>query len=290
MQIFTEIAPQRRWSLDQRLSRRSIGFVPTMGALHDGHRALIDLACRQTDRVVVSIFVNPTQFGPNEDLQRYPRTFDADERLCREAGVSALFFPTPELMYAPDHSCGVVDPVLTRGLCGPFRPGHFQGVLTVVAKLFNIVQPDLAFFGQKDYQQARLIERMVRDLNFPLEIRIAPTIREPDGLALSSRNRYLSADERRWARCVPETLNIGRHLFEAGIRSIEELQSAMRAHLLKTPQARLEYLEIVDGQTLQPVDPADDSSVVAIALRIGQTRLIDNRVLSGRDSDGLAPR
>jgi pantoate--beta-alanine ligase len=258
-----------------------------MGALHAGHRALIEIARHQADHVVVSIFVNPTQFGPNEDLQKYPRTFAADEALCREAGVDAIFYPTPDLMYAPDHSCYVGDELLSRGLCGPFRPGHFRGVLTVVAKLFNIVSPDVAVFGQKDYQQARLIERMVRDLNFPLRIAIAPTIRELDGLALSSRNRYLSVEERRQAVCVPETLDVGRRLYATGMRSAAELQAGMRQRLSQTPQARLEYLEIVDGRSLQPVNTADEATVTAIALRLGNTRLIDNQILSGRTADEL---
>ena len=287
MDLFSTIDAMRNDSLAFRRKGHRIGFVPTMGALHAGHRALIEMARQQADHVIVSIFVNPTQFGPNEDLQKYPRTFAADEALCREAGVGAIFYPTPDLMYAPDHSCYVGDELLSRGLCGPFRPGHFRGVLTVVSKLFNIVLPDVAIFGQKDYQQARLIERMVRDLNFPLRIVIAPTIREPDGLALSSRNRYLSEEERRQALCVPETLDVGRRLYEAGIRSVAELQAGMRHRLSQTPQARLEYLEIVDGRSLQPVNIADDATVTALALRLGNTRLIDNQILSGRAADAL---
>jgi pantoate--beta-alanine ligase len=289
MDIFPTIDAMQLWSLSRRREGRQIAFVPTMGALHAGHRALIEIASREADCVVVSIFVNPTQFGPQEDLQKYPRTFAHDETLCREAGVEALFYPTPDLMYAPDHSCCVVEELLTRGLCGPFRPGHFKGVLTVVAKLFNIVLPDVAVFGQKDYQQARLIERMVRDLNFPLRIKIAPTIREADGLALSSRNRYLSIEERHLALCVPETLDVGRRLYAAGRRSSAELQAGMHQRLNQTPQARLEYLEIVDGRTLQPVDTADEATVAAIALRLGNTRLIDNQILSGRAADFLPP-
>ncbi len=289
MDFFASINAMQSWSLARRREGRRIGFVPTMGALHTGHRALMEIARREGDLVVVSIFVNPTQFGPTEDLQKYPRTFAADETLCREAGVDAIFYPTPGVMYAPDPSCTVVDETLTRGLCGPFRPGHFTGVLTVVAKLFNIVLPDFAVFGQKDYQQARLIERMVRDLNFPLRIIIAPTVRESDGLALSSRNRYLSAEERQLARCVPETLGVGRRLYEAGIRSAAELQAGMRQRLSQNPQARIEYLEIVDGHTLQPVDSADAATVAALALRIGNTRLIDNQILSGLRADQLPP-
>lgn len=290
MDILTPIDAMQAWSLNRHRESLRISFVPTMGALHAGHRALIDIARREADRVVVSIFVNPTQFGPQEDLEKYPRTFAADEALCQAAGVDGLFYPPPTLMYAPDLSCFVVDETLTRGLCGPFRPGHFRGVLTVVAKLFNIVQPDVAIFGQKDYQQARLIQRMIRDLNFPVRMVIAPTVREPDGLALSSRNRYLSSAERRRALCVPETLGVGRSQYAAGIRSATELQAAMRNRLRQTPEAQLEYLEIVDGWTLQPVETTDDASVAAIALRLGTTRLIDNLILSGRAADHLPPR
>lgn len=289
MDLIATSAAQQEWSRNQRRQGRVIGLVPTMGALHDGHRSLIEIARRQCDRVVVSLFVNPTQFGPTEDLARYPRPFEADADLCRSLGVAALFHPSPEAMYAPDHSCFITDDELTRTLCGPRRPGHFRGVLTVVAKLFNIVLPDLAVFGQKDFQQARLIERMVRDLNFPLRLIVAPTVREADGLALSSRNRYLSEADRLRARCVPESLEVGRSLYASGIRSAARLREGMLRRLAQTPDAHLEYLEIVDGRTLQPVDTADDQTVAAIALKIGSTRLIDNQILSGRPPAPLAP-
>jgi pantoate--beta-alanine ligase len=237
------------------------------------------LARERADVVVVSIFVNPLQFLPGEDLASYPRDFERDERLCREAGVAVVFYPTPEVMYAPDHSVYVEETRLSQGLCGSCRPGHFRGVTTVVAKLFNLVLPDVAVFGQKDAQQARVIQRMVRDLNFPLDIVVGPIVRESDGLAMSSRNRYLSATERKDALCLHRALALAEDLYRRGLRDVRNMREALQSCIAAVPTVKVEFVEFVDDVTLEPVVDIKGPVLVALAARVGTTRLIDNTVI-----------
>ena len=263
-----------------RLQAKTVGFVPTMGALHEGHAALIRAARARSDYVVVSIFVNPTQFGPNEDFAKYPRTLEADRKLCGEAGGDVIFAPRVEEMY-PSNSFTFVDvEALGDHLCGATRPGHFRGVCTVVLKLFNIVRPDVAHFGAKDYQQARIIAQMVRDLNVPVEVAVEPTVREPDGLAMSSRNRYLTPEERAVAPLIRRALEAARAQALAGESDAARLESALRARLGEIPGARVHYARVVDAETLQPVARLDRPAVAAAAVFLGTTRLIDNVVIS----------
>jgi len=251
-----------------------------MGALHEGHLGLIRRALRETDYVVVSIFVNPTQFGPDEDLDRYPRPFAADRRAARDAGAHLLFAPAVSEMY-PEGSATYVDVAgpLTAGLCGRSRPGFLRAVATVVIKLFNQVQPDVAYFGQKDPQQAAVIKRMVRDLDLPVRMVVCPIVRERDGLASSSRNRYLSPEERQQATVLYQALQRAEERFASGAREAGGLKRSMRAVIRKAPDARIDYVEVVDAETLEPVKTIERPALVALAVFIGKTRLIDNTVL-----------
>jgi pantoate--beta-alanine ligase len=254
----------------------SVGFVPTMGALHEGHAELIRTARRECGFVVVSIFVNPTQFGPNEDLAKYPRTLDADRTICTEAGADVIYYPTVDAIYPPGAVTCVEVKELDRYLCGASRPGHFRGVCTVVATLFNQVLPDFAFFGQKDGQQLRIIQRMVRDLAFPVTIRACPTVREADGLAMSSRNRYLNPQERAAAPGIYRALVSIRERILHGEIDVARLESALEADLAAIPGARVDYARIVDDESLQPLSRADRPALAAVAVFLGSTRLIDN--------------
>ncbi|MBN1270595.1 MAG: pantoate--beta-alanine ligase [Kiritimatiellae bacterium] len=279
MRTIRAIEEMQATSRAYRQQGRSIGLVPTMGYLHAGHMSLIQIARERADVVVVSIFVNPTQFGPNEDLATYPRDFERDEDMCREAGVDIVFYPPVEEMYAPDATVAVVEDKYSKILCGASRPGHFRGVLTVVAKLFNIVQPDLAVFGQKDAQQLWLIQRMVRDLNFPVEIVGGEIVREADGLAMSSRNTRLKGQARKDALCLREALDLAEEMHGEGERSARTIKHAMLGYLATVPAAELDYVEIVDWNTLEPVETLKDPALVALAVRVGGVRLIDNTVL-----------
>lgn len=264
-----------------RLQDKRIGFVPTMGYFHEGHLALMRRAREENDFLVVSLFVNPTQFGPDEDYGRYPRDFERDKGLAEEEGVDLLFAPSVEDMYPEGYATYVeVTGRLTSSLCGVSRPGHFRGVTTVVAKLFNIVKPHRAYFGEKDAQQLRVIKRMVMDLNFDIEIVAVPTVREPDGLAMSSRNEYLSPEERKAALVLWRSLNLARSLVEAGERKADRIVSEMRRLIESEPLARIDYVEIVDSETLENVDVIEGEVLVALAVYIGTTRLIDNIVIS----------
>lgn len=254
----------------------SIGLVPTMGYLHEGHQSLIRRAASENDRVVVSVFVNPTQFGPNEDLESYPRDLDRDRAACEEAGARVVFHPTPEEMYYPDRSTTIHVDGITAGLCGASRPGHFDGVCLVVNKLFNLVTPDRAYFGEKDAQQLLVIRRMVRDLNIDVEVVGCPIVRETDGLAKSSRNTYLSDEERSAATVLSRSLAAGRAQIDAGERSSDVVRETILSVLAQEPLASPEYVEIVDTQTVQPTDTITGAILCAIAVRIGATRLIDN--------------
>lgn len=254
----------------------TVGLVPTMGYLHDGHKSLIVKAVEENDRVVVSDFVNPTQFGANEDLSSYPRDIERDAALCEEAGADIIFHPEPEEMYFPD-KCTFVDmDKLTKGLCGKTRPVHFSGVCTVVSKLFNIVTPDRAYFGQKDAQQLAVIKRMVRDLNFDITIVGCPIVREADGLALSSRNTYLNKEERQAALILNKSLTLGKEMIEAGEKNVAKVREAIIKNIETEPLAKVDYVEIVDPENLEPVATIDAPVLVATAVYIGKTRLIDN--------------
>jgi len=257
-----------------------VGLVPTMGALHEGHLSLIRRAREDTDFVVVSIFLNPTQFGPDEDLEEYPRTPEADRAAAEEAGTDLLFAPSTEEMY-PEGFCTYVEVTgqMTARLCGASRPGHFRGVATVVTKLLNQVRPDLAFFGQKDAQQVAVIKRMVRDLDMPVRVVVCPTVRESDGLAMSSRNRYLSPEEREQATVLHKALERAQALFAAGQTETGGLKEAIRAVISQAPAAKVDYVDVVDAETMAPLTVVDRPALVALAVFVGRTRLIDNTVL-----------
>ena len=267
-------------ALALRAQGKRIGFVPTMGNLHEGHLSLVRIARPHADVVVVSLFVNPAQFGPTEDFAAYPRTFDADRALCEQEGVDFLFFPPVAEMYPPGASVSLVENSLSDTLCGASRPGHFNGVCTVVATLFNLVLPHVAVFGEKDAQQLRVIRRMVRDLRFPVDIVPGPTLREPDGLARSSRNQYLTPAQRPQAACLRRALDEAERLFAAGERDPQKIAAALRAVVSQAPDARLDYASIVDDETLQPLaGPISRPALAALAVWIGKPRLIDNTVL-----------
>ena len=257
----------------------SVGLVPTMGYLHEGHRSLIERSVSENDRTVVSVFVNPIQFGPSEDLEAYPRDIQRDMSVVEGAGGDLIFHPEPSEMY-PEHFTSFIDTAeTTELLCGAVRPGHFRGVCTVVGKLFNIVMPERAYFGQKDAQQLATIRRFVRDLNFNVQIVACPIVRESDGLAKSSRNTYLSADERQAALVLSQSLQKGKALIDAGERDAEVVKAAIRACLLTQPLARIDYVEVVDFENIQRVSRISGSTLVAIAVYIGKTRLIDNFIV-----------
>jgi pantoate--beta-alanine ligase len=260
---------------------RSVGLVPTMGALHAGHASLIEAARADDGFVVVSVFVNPTQFGPHEDLTRYPRPFEQDLALCGELGVDLVFAPAPATMYPPGFRTWVEVTGLQDVLEGASRPGHFRGVATVVLKLFNLVQPDRAYFGQKDAQQARVIRQLAHDLNVPVEVIVLPTVREPDGLALSSRNKYLDADQRRRAVVLSRALAEARGQVAAGERDADALRALLTERVAATPGAVLDYAAVVDADTLAPVARLSGPALLALAVRFGATRLIDNVLISG---------
>ncbi|MCX7818607.1 MAG: pantoate--beta-alanine ligase [Kiritimatiellae bacterium] len=280
MEVIRDPAQMQQSALAWRAEGRRIAVVPTMGALHDGHRSLIRLARGRADRLVVTLFVNPTQFGPGEDFARYPRNFERDRAICEADGVDVLFAPDVAAMYAPDHSVWVEETALSRGLCGARRPGHFRGVGTVVVKLFMLTQPHVAVFGEKDAQQLRVVRRIVRDLNLPVEIVAAPTVREPDGLAMSSRNEYLTPDERRQAIALRRALEEAAGRVAAGERDPAVLRAAMDATIRRlAPSAEPDYIEIVDSETLEPVAWVDRPVLAAIAVRFPSARLIDNDLL-----------
>jgi pantoate--beta-alanine ligase len=275
----TTIPDLRSWTRSQRAAGRRIGLVPTMGYLHEGHLALVDEARQRADTVIMTIFVNPLQFGPSEDLARYPRDLPRDRSLAGKRGVDALFVPSVEAMYPAGSEVRVMPGATAERWEGAARPGHFAGVLTVVAKLFHLVQPDLACFGQKDIQQLTLVRRMVRDLDWPIEIVSVPTVREADGLALSSRNAYLDAADRRRAVSLSRALQTAHRAWCEGERRAPAIEQVMRQEL-KQPEIRVEYIALVDPDTFAPVTTVDGRTVVALAARVGGTRLIDNIILA----------
>ena len=275
MKIVETIAEVRAQVKEWRAQGLSVGLVPTMGYLHEGHKSLIDRAVAENDKVVVSVFVNPMQFGVGEDLESYPRDMERDSALCENAGAALIFHPQPEEMYHKDFSSFVDMNTLTKGLCGKTRPIHFRGVCTVVSKLFNIVQPDKAYFGQKDAQQLAIIRKMVQDLNFDIQIVGCPIIREEDGLAKSSRNTYLNTQERSAALCLSRAVRTGQQIIQTGMDA-EQVLAAMRAVIEAEPLAKIDYISMVDALTMQPVERVDRNVLVAMAVYIGKTRLIDN--------------
>ena len=280
MKIFTEPKKLQKWCRARKLAGRKIALVPTMGYLHEGHISLIAKArAKGADEIVVSVFVNPVQFCPGEDYEKYPRDGKADLAKCRAAGATAIFFPTPENMYLPRHSVYVNEEDLSKGLCGARRPGHFRGVCTVVAKLFNLAHPDFAVFGQKDYQQAQIIKRMVRDLNFDLEIVIAPIVRESTGLARSSRNTYLSAKEREMALAISKNLAQLKSGHSSTSGKTRKISLATIASNIKKAGLELDYLSCVDAETLEPRKRPAKGCCVLVAAYCGKTRLIDNVLL-----------
>ena len=279
MQLVTAIADLRAWVRGRRAAAERIALVPTMGALHEGHLALVDEARRRADRVVMSLFVNPLQFGPAEDLTRYPRDLAGDRALAASRGVDVLFAPDTAAMYPSDSEVRVVPGPTADRWEGASRPGHFAGVLTVVAKLFHLVEPDVACFGRKDMQQVVLIRQMVRDLDWPLELAVVPTVREPDGLALSSRNRYLSPDERRDALGLSRALAAAHAAWRGGERKASQIEARMREVLAMSTGVRPEYIAVTEPIALAPVETVDHGTVIALAARVGGTRLIDNIIL-----------
>lgn len=280
MKIAGTVAEVREQVKQWRKEGLTVGLVPTMGFLHEGHKSLIDRAVKENDRVVVSVFVNPTQFGPNEDFESYPRDMDKDSALCEAAGASLIFHPEPSEMYLDGYSTFVDMSTLTGGLCGKTRPIHFRGVCTVVSKLFNIVTPDRAYFGQKDAQQLAVIRHMVRDLNFGIEIVGCPIIREEDGLAKSSRNTYLNAEERAAATILSKALKEGKAVLESGERDAAKVKQIVTDKINSEKLSKIDYVEIVDWNNLEPVEKVMDDVLCAVAVYIGKTRLIDNFIFS----------
>ncbi|MEW5722843.1 MAG: pantoate--beta-alanine ligase [Thermodesulfobacteriota bacterium] len=279
MDLIKEARRMQDWAGEERARGRRIGLAPTMGFLHQGHLSLVEYVRQHCDRVVVSIFVNPMQFGPSEDLAQYPRDLERDLGLLRPLGVDVVFHPEAGDMYPEGFQTRVEVTEVTQELCGAFRPGHFCGVATVVLKLFNLVQPHLAVFGEKDYQQLVTIQRMARDLNLDLEVVGRPTVREPDGLALSSRNMYLKPEERPGALSLYGALNLAREMAAAGERDAAVILKAVRGHIEAKPHTRLQYAQIVHPRTITPVSRLEGEAVLALAVFVGRTRLIDNMLI-----------
>lgn len=278
MRVIRSIKEMTGFSEKIRIKGKAIGFVPTMGALHEGHLSLIRRAHKENDIVVVSIFVNPIQFGPKEDYRRYPRSLKVDARLCSKEGTNAIFCPDAQQMYAGNYRTYVIVEDLSDVLCGRLRPGHFKGVATVVTKLFNIVRPDKAYFGQKDAQQAVIIKKMAEGLNMPVQIKVIPTVREKDGLAMSSRNIYLNKDERQDAAVLYQALTLAKNLIRQGNTGSLAIRSKMRQLINKKKSAKIQYISIVDPQDLLAVYKIRDKVLIALSVCIGKTRLIDNIV------------
>lgn len=280
MRIIRSIKQMFGISQKVKFEGKSVGFVPTMGALHEGHLSLIRKARKDNDIVIVSIFVNPAQFGPKEDFKKYPRELKEDCRLCRKEGVDIIFYPQVKEIYPQGYRTYIEVKDLSNVLCGKFRPGHFRGVATVVTKLFNIVGADIAYFGQKDAQQAIIIKRMVSDLNIPIKIKVMSTVREIDGLAMSSRNAYLSQEERKDAVVLSEALNLARNLIRRGKKNSSKIIRQMKQLINKKKNAKVQYISIVDLENLKPIEIIKGKVLIALAVWIGKTRLIDNIIIN----------
>lgn len=280
MKIITSPSEMQAYSNKARMEGKIIGFVPTMGFLHEGHLSLMRRCRSENDICVVSIFVNPTQFGPNEDYERYPRDLERDSKMSEEVGVDIIFHPSVEDMYPKGYATFVNVERLTEKMCGLSRPGHFRGVTTVVTKLFNLVKPHRAYFGQKDAQQAIVIKRMVQDLNMDIEIIVMPTVREKDGLAMSSRNKYLNEEERKSALVLSRSLFTAEEMIRSGVRNASDIYKAIKEMIEREPLARIDYISIVDAETLEDVSEIRTNTLIALAVFIGQTRLIDNIVVN----------
>jgi pantoate--beta-alanine ligase len=278
MQIFKTIKEMKEFSSQARRAGKTIAFVPTMGFFHEGHLSLMREGRKRGDLLIISLFVNPTQFGPNEDLKNYPRDFERDKKMAEEVGVNILFAPEGSDMYPPNHQTIVRVEKVTRNLCGRSRPTHFQGVTTVVLMLFEIVMPHVAIFGEKDYQQLATIQQMVRDLHMSVEVLGMPTVREADGLAMSSRNTYLLPEERKAALSLYRSLQKAKGLLQKGERKVDRILHEMNEILQSEPLVRIDYVQICDARTLQDVDRIERDVVVALAAYLGKTRLIDNLV------------
>jgi len=276
MQTFRNIKKLQKFIIGLKKIGKTIGFIPTMGYLHEGHLSLMRQSKKENNISVISIFVNPIQFGPKEDFKKYPRDFKRDEKLAKSAGVDIIFYPSIEQMYPAGYLSYVEVEKLSNLLCGASRPGHFRGVTTVVAKLFNIVQPDIAYFGQKDAQQARIIQKMTQDLNMPIKVKVMPIIRESDGLAMSSRNMYLSSQERKDALILNRALKEARRLIKTGVRDSRTIISTINYLISAKHTAKIDYVKIVDPQTLTEVKKIEKSVLIILAVWIGKTRLIDN--------------
>ncbi len=280
MEVIRDIKEMQAIARAMRMADKTIGFVPTMGALHKGHLGLIRQAVKENDISVVSIFVNPIQFGPQEDFRRYPRPLSKDLALCRKAGVDFVFCPRPQDFYPSGYKTFIEVKELSDALCGACRPGHFRGVVTVVAKLFNILQPSCAYFGQKDAQQAVIIKKMVSDLNMPVKLKVMPIIREKDGLAFSSRNIYLSREQRKDAAVLSAALHIAGNLVKSGIRDAHKIIRKIKGVIKAKKAARIDYVSIVDPDNLRPVKKITGRCLIALAVWIGKTRLIDNIIVT----------
>jgi len=282
MRVFKDVKSIQGYIKKEKKRGSRVGYVPTMGYLHEGHLSLIREARRQTDLVVVSIFVNPAQFGPKEDYKRYPRSLRRDKRLAKASGTDVIFYPSVREMYPEGYRTYVEVTDITQRLCGRSRPGHFRGVATIVAKLFDIVRPDIAYFGQKDAQQALVIKRMASDLNMDLNIKVMPIIREPDGLAMSSRNTYLSDKERSDALVLYDSLNLAKRLINKGVRDTKRIKNDMKRLIKSKKAARVDYISISDTRNLRELKRIKKEALIALAVRIGKTRLIDNMIVGGR--------
>ncbi len=279
MEILRTIREVRNWVQRQRADGYAIHFVPTMGYFHEGHLSLMRRAKADGGKVIVSIFVNPLQFGPHEDYERYPRDLERDHQLAESVGVDALFYPEVSEMYPPGYQTEVRVKRLSQPLCGRSRPGHFEGVATVVLKLFHIVTPDRAYFGEKDFQQLRIIQQLVQDMNLPVVIVPCPIVREADGLAMSSRNVYLSPEERQSATVLYKSLCWAQEQVQAGERDAQRIRQGVYERIAQEPLARIDYVEVVDAETLEPVERIERPTLVAVAVYFGKARLIDNTVL-----------
>jgi len=286
MKVINEVDKMKTYARIMKKQNKMIGFIPTMGYLHEGHLSLIRAARKQSDLVVLSIFVNPIQFGPNEDYKKYPRDISKDEELARLCGVDVIFYPDKNEMYPKGYSTYVDVEKLTEGLCGETRPGHFRGVTTVVLKLFEIVRPDIAYFGQKDAQQAFVIKKMIEDLNLDVVLKILPTVREEDGLALSSRNTYLSGQEREDGALLYQSLNLARDLVLSGEKDAKKIVKKMKDLLSSSQNIKIDYISISDTKNIEEVSSVRGEVLIAVACFMGSTRLIDNVILNAQKTKG----